>query len=97
MADPKWRLEGKWLEYCSCDSGCPCESMAPPTYGHCTGLVAFKGIRVNKVIENSPDNGLGRSGFLKQLFEFRYGHRFISRFERRRADDASLIEAIDQD
>jgi len=36
-----WRLEGKWLEYCSCDFGCPCESMASPTQGHCTGLVAF--------------------------------------------------------
>ncbi len=42
MADTQWRMEGKWLEYCSCDSGCPCESMANPTYGHCTGLVAFK-------------------------------------------------------
>ncbi|HEX6144693.1 MAG TPA: DUF1326 domain-containing protein [Geminicoccaceae bacterium] len=42
MAGRPWRLEGKWLEYCSCDFGCPCEAMAPPTYGHCTGLVAFK-------------------------------------------------------
>jgi hypothetical protein len=30
------------VEYCSCDYGCPCESMAPPTQGHCTGIVAFK-------------------------------------------------------
>ncbi len=42
MADTKWRLEGKWLEYCSCDHGCPCESMASPTQGHCDGAVAFK-------------------------------------------------------
>lgn len=42
MSDSDWRLEGKWLEYCSCDFGCPCESMAPPTQGHCTGVVAFK-------------------------------------------------------
>ena len=41
MAGPKWRLEGKWLEYCSCDFGCPCESMANPTHGICTGVVAF--------------------------------------------------------
>ena len=42
MTDIAWRLEGKWLEYCSCDHGCPCESMAPPTQGHCDGVVAFK-------------------------------------------------------
>lgn len=41
MPATPWRLEGKWLEYCSCDFGCPCESMASPTQGHCTGLVAF--------------------------------------------------------
>ena len=42
MADTQWRMEGKWLEYCSCDYGCPCEAMAPPTQGFCTGLIAFK-------------------------------------------------------
>ncbi len=42
MTDTPWKIEGKWLEYCSCDSGCPCESMAPPTRGHCDGAVAFK-------------------------------------------------------
>lgn len=37
-----WLIEGKYIEYCSCDLGCPCESMADPTYGHCTGLVGFQ-------------------------------------------------------
>jgi hypothetical protein len=37
-----WLIEGKYVEYCSCDLGCPCESMANPTYGECTGVVAFK-------------------------------------------------------
>jgi len=36
-----WLIEGKYVEYCSCDLGCPCESMADPTQGYCTGLVAF--------------------------------------------------------
>jgi hypothetical protein len=36
-----WMIEGKYVEYCSCDLGCPCESMADPTQGHCTGLVGF--------------------------------------------------------
>jgi hypothetical protein len=42
MAGRDWRIEGRYVEYCSCDLGCPCESMADPTYGICTGLVAFK-------------------------------------------------------
>ena len=42
MASRDWRIEGKYVEYCSCDHGCPCESMADPTHGICTGLVAFK-------------------------------------------------------
>ena len=42
MAGRNWHLEGKWLEYCSCDHGCPCEALAPPTNGHCEGAVAFR-------------------------------------------------------
>ncbi len=36
-----WLIEAKYIEYCSCDLGCPCESMADPTHGHCTGMVGF--------------------------------------------------------
>lgn len=42
MTDIPWHLEGKWLEYCSCDAGCPCESMAAPTQGHCEGMIAMQ-------------------------------------------------------
>ena len=42
MPGKNWQIEGKYVEYCSCDLGCPCESMADPTYGYCTGLVGFK-------------------------------------------------------
>lgn len=42
MPAKNWLIEGQYVEYCSCDLGCPCESMADPTYGHCTGLVGFK-------------------------------------------------------
>lgn len=45
MADVKWHIEGEYVEFCSCDHGCPCEGMAPPTRGTCDGVVAFK---VNK-------------------------------------------------
>jgi hypothetical protein len=42
MPGKQWQIEGRYVEYCSCDHGCPCETMADPTYGSCTGLVAFK-------------------------------------------------------
>ena len=41
MAGRDWSIEGRWVEYCSCDLGCPCESMAEPTQGYCTGAVGF--------------------------------------------------------
>ncbi|MEE8273713.1 MAG: DUF1326 domain-containing protein [Alphaproteobacteria bacterium] len=41
MTDTKWHIEGKWLEHCNCDAGCPCEAMAPPTQGYCTGAVVL--------------------------------------------------------
>ena len=50
-----WLIEGKYVEYCSCDLGCPCESMADPTYGHCTGLVSFH-------IDNGHCDGVSLSG-----------------------------------
>lgn len=37
-----WTIEGRYVEFCSCDHGCPCENMAPPTQGTCDGIVAFK-------------------------------------------------------
>jgi hypothetical protein len=42
MAGKNWQIEGRYVEYCNCNHGCPCETMADPTYGYCTGLVAFK-------------------------------------------------------
>jgi hypothetical protein len=42
MAGRDWSIEGRYVEYCSCDMGCPCESMAAPTKGYCTGAVAFQ-------------------------------------------------------
>jgi len=42
MPGRDWSIEGRYIEYCSCDLGCPCESMAPPTRGYCTGAVGFK-------------------------------------------------------
>jgi hypothetical protein len=41
MAGRDWSIEGRYVEYCNCDFGCPCESMADPTHGHCTGAVGF--------------------------------------------------------
>lgn len=41
MASRDWSIEGRYVEYCSCDMGCPCESMGQPTVGYCTGAVGF--------------------------------------------------------
>jgi hypothetical protein len=41
MADTKWYWKGRYIEYCSCDTGCPCENMAPPTQGHCDGIIVL--------------------------------------------------------
>ena len=41
MAGKNWSIEGRYVEYCSCDMGCPCESMSEPTQGYCTGAVGF--------------------------------------------------------
>ena len=42
MSVREWSIEAEYVEYCSCDFGCPCETMAPPTQGDCTGAVGFK-------------------------------------------------------
>ena len=42
MTETNWYWKGRLLEYCSCNSGCPCETKAPPTQGHCDGVMAFQ-------------------------------------------------------
>jgi hypothetical protein len=42
MTETDWYWKGRLLEYCSCNSGCPCETIAPPTQGHCDGVMAFQ-------------------------------------------------------
>jgi DNA-binding winged helix-turn-helix (wHTH) protein len=42
IAGKNWTIEGRYVEYCSCDVACPCFSMGEPSSGHCTGLFAFK-------------------------------------------------------
>ncbi len=42
MASRNWRFDAKYVEYCNCEHGCPCESMAEPSHGSCTGLMAFQ-------------------------------------------------------
>jgi hypothetical protein len=38
MAYVDGKLSAKRLVTCSCDWGCPCEFLAPPTKGHCEGV-----------------------------------------------------------
>ena len=38
----KWTIEADFLQACNCNYGCPCEFEAPPSYGFCEGLGAWK-------------------------------------------------------
>ena len=38
----KWSIEADYIQACNCDYGCPCEFSAPPTYGSCQGMGAWK-------------------------------------------------------
>jgi hypothetical protein len=42
MTDTQWYWKGRYVEYCSCSTGCPCENMAPPSEGHCDGVIALQ-------------------------------------------------------
>lgn len=42
MAYIDWKLRVNRLQSCSCDWGCPCEVMLPPSRGHCEGTEAYE-------------------------------------------------------
>ena len=50
----KWLFEADYLQACNCDYGCPCEFEAPPSYGDCAGVGAWK-IRHGKFGDVSLD------------------------------------------
>jgi hypothetical protein len=39
-----WSIEGRYVEYCSCDMGCPCESMAPASGGDTRRLAGLSAL-----------------------------------------------------
>jgi len=42
MQRTDWHLEGEWIKNCVCAYGCPCDFNAPPTRGHCDGLLGMR-------------------------------------------------------
>ncbi|MBT3170966.1 MAG: DUF1326 domain-containing protein [Rhodospirillaceae bacterium] len=42
MAYVDWKLKTKTIGTCSCDYGCPCEALAPPTRTPCEGVMAME-------------------------------------------------------
>ena len=42
MAYVDWMIKTKQIGACSCDYGCPCEFMAPPTRLPCEGVMAME-------------------------------------------------------
>src|SRR6516162_11675010 len=86
MAGKNWQIEGRYVEYCSCDPGCPCETMADPTYGDCTGLVAFK---IDKGhCEDMPLDDLVVVGTFYFPRALHHGHGVFQPILDERADDA---------
>lgn len=41
MSNHSWKLNGHYLESCTCREVCPCLHLGHPTEGTCTGLVAW--------------------------------------------------------
>jgi hypothetical protein len=37
----KWRMKGRWIKNCSCNSGCPCDFWAEPTHHKCEGMLGM--------------------------------------------------------
>ncbi len=86
MAGKNWQIEGRYVEYCSCDPGCPCETMADPTYGDCTGLVAFK---IDKGhCEDVPLDDLAVVGTFYFPRALHHGHGVFQPILDERADEA---------
>ena len=86
MAGKNWQIEGQYVEYCSCDQGCPCETMADPTYGHCTGLIAFK---IDKgFCEDIVLDGLAVVGAFYFPRALHHGHGVFQPIVDERADEA---------
>jgi hypothetical protein len=86
MASKNWHIDGRYVEYCSCDHGCPCESMAEPTYGDCTGLVAFK---IDKgACEDVPLDDLAFVGAFYFPRAIHHGHGVLQPIIDERATDA---------
>ncbi len=50
-----WKLEGTYMESCSCDAICPCIVLNTPTKGSCSALVAWK-------IDKGNDDNVDLSG-----------------------------------
>jgi hypothetical protein len=38
---PKWHLAGDWFDVCNCNIPCPCEFAQAPTFGDCSGILAY--------------------------------------------------------
>jgi hypothetical protein len=42
MQGTDWRLSGDWIKNCNCAFGCPCDFLAPPTYGNCQAVLGMR-------------------------------------------------------
>ncbi len=61
-----WKLEGTYMESCSCDAICPCIVLSTPTKGDCSALVAWH-------IKQGSDDSIDLSGLNVALLLYSSG------------------------
>lgn len=42
IAKINWRMKGKYIKSCNCDTGCPCDFWAKPTHTKCEGMLGME-------------------------------------------------------
>lgn len=52
----QWKLDGNYMEACTCEAACPCTMLNDPTEGTCTAVVAWH-------IDQGHFNGMSLDGF----------------------------------
>ena len=61
-----WKLEGTYMESCSCDAICPCIVLSTPTKGYCSALIAWN-------INEGSDDSIDLSGLKVALLLYSPG------------------------
>lgn len=82
----QWKLQGDYLESCTCKDACPCLFLGPPTEGSCDALVGW---HIDKgQFENTPLNDLNVVVALRSPGHMAEGSWKVVLYVDERADEA---------